>query len=741
MKNMTQALSYISRTNQLKITEPVKEFAEKLYLYLFKIGRGIECFSIKDLDFGEDGDSNSDFYQRRHKAIKHEIKKRLSDYGEEYNYSEIHYFMTSDKRHVFFLTPDKTHSGWRKLFCKESGNREKILNLIFKFHILSEELLDSKTADSFERLLLIHSEKENKSKNGLFIWGQELFLRYNYHDVLTLTLTRKNLKFSLPGDQNQYITLDGDEMGDILLYNEKKYYFSRKLDGRAGNSIKFMEFKKDEGFEHFRKTQLYHYQNLMTKLENFLQACDISYESLDFQADHYLENSFIKNIESAGTLEIINNSGTDLTESEKQFLENFLKTQDISAVSFYNFGKTISIYERMENEEENCWRIKQVTRWDEIEPDQEKNYLVFNKILDEESESSMAYQYNGLWYSAEKDTKEHPTSDFYSQLKKKISYLNTGKFVSIQGMNINDFRIIKKKGSNDRAVIFYGAKGKDEKKGKNNEAQLSLFDDEILNGDKDQITPEFRKILIELGIKNWVRCSLVNPDLPLPVKHQSFSEKRFFAIYVRSPKKQEAKAVAVEFLYKEGYIRIKSIFHGLKEIENRFPILRKRKNDPEKVQDNQQYYIDEETQTYISAYTNDFFTPTLIGRENIIDDLESGTLEINRKKNNKLLPLVLCYNDDVQRVKNLICLDLKNEKFIQYYVPPAQSLGKDIKKGFRVYHLIGKTYSKKDIPTNELIRHPLTALHFGTLTQNVLKISENSQSSLLQKVAKIFIEN
>jgi len=86
-------------------------------------------------------------------------------------------------------------------------------------------------------------------------------------------------------------------------------------------------------------------------------------------------------------------------------------------------------------------------------------------------------------------------------------------------------------------------------------------------------------------------------------------------------------------------------------------------------------------------------------------------------------------------------LDLKNETFIQYYVPPAQSPRNVIKNGFRVYHLIGKTYSKEDITTKELIKHPLTILHFSTLTQNVLKISENSQSSLLQKVAKVFIEN
>ncbi len=89
----------------------------------------------------------------------------------------------------------------------------------------------------------------------------------------------------------------------------------------------------------------------------------------------------------------------------------------------------------------------------------------------------------------------------------------------------------------------------------------------------------------------------------------------------------------------------------------------------------------------------------------------------------------------------MICLDLKNEDFIQYYVPSTQNLQQTIKRGFRVYHLIGKTYAGDSIPTSQLIEEPITALHFTTLTQNVLKISENSQSSLLQKITKVLIEN
>jgi hypothetical protein len=111
--------------------------------------------------------------------------------------------------------------------------------------------------------------------------------------------------------------------------------------------------------------------------------------------------------------------------------------------------------------------------------------------------------------------------------------------------------------------------------------------------------------------------------------------------------------------------------------------------------------------------------------------------------------VVAYYNGNAQpinRIQNMICLDLQNEAFIQYYVPPAQGLDSSIQRGFRVYHAIAKKYSLESVSTelvstSEAIEHPLAALHFSTLTQNILKLSDNSQSSLLQKVAKILIEN
>ncbi len=124
--------------------------------------------------------------------------------------------------------------------------------------------------------------------------------------------------------------------------------------------------------------------------------------------------------------------------------------------------------------------------------------------------------------------------------------------------------------------------------------------------------------------------------------------------------------------------------------------------------------------------------------------MEEGTLEINRGTS-KLLPLVSYYNDEIKpknKIQKMICLDLNNHDFIQYYVPSAQNIPQSIPRAFRVYHFIGRPYESEDrIPTSELIKEPIAALHFSTLTYDVLKISENSQSSLLQKIARVLIEN
>ena len=763
-----EALSDISRTNQIKITSSPEKVAEKLFLYLFKLEKGIGWFDAKDLDFNKEKDSRSDFYQRRHKAIKQEIKKRLLGHGKEPKDGDIQYFMSysNGKIPVFFLTPDKTNSSWKEQF-KDQTNQGKILNLVFKIHLLSKSLSSfSETMNGFEKLLFVHSTKLTKSENGLVVWGQEISLNYNYHHVLTVKLSRTCLLFS---EKSQYHTFDGDDMGEMSIYNDKEYYFTKKLDGRSANFIQFMTFKKDKSFENFKKSQICHYQNLATQLENFLNMCGIAYERLSFQADHYIKDCFIKDkdVKTVKNLEIINNTGKDLTENDKRFLDNILQQQGVFSLSFYLSGKSISSYEFIEDEGIPCWKINEMASWKEIVLDKQKNYLVFNKILDEESETSIAYQHDGLWYSTTqvKDVDDQPIVDFYTQLKRKTCYVDTGEFFSIQGMNVQELRMIKNKKETVRSILDYlknnidldelHQEAKEFTNGKLLESEEAIIyylmnqhnipaSKKFRKKYKIKFSPEFQKVLIELGIKNWIRENFEKPGLAFRIHYPSLPEQEFFSIYVRHPKDQTEKVVAVEFLYKDGNLSIKNVLRDVSEIKKRFSkILKTKKNNSDDLINNRYYLVDEKQGISISCYTDDLYTPTLIGCEALIEKVENGDLQMNRQRNNKLFPLVLYYNDQVQQVKDLICLDLRNKTFIQYYVPPAKSLGRELKKaeGFRVYHIIGKTFSGADLTTEELIKLPITLLHFSTLTQKILKLGDNSQSSLLQKVAKVFIEN
>lgn len=791
MKNqLIEAKSDRSRTNQLKIL-PNQDIAKKLYQYLFKAGKGIECFelhyppatdesneSVENSDSeteSSDDDSQTDFFRERHKYIKSEVKKRLSQHGEEIKYSDIQYFLSrsNGKKYIFFLSP-KQNSSWKRLF---EDNKERIFNLVFKFYLLSS-VLPGETIKGFEELFFLHSKNLNKSKDALLVWGQNLLVRYNYHNVLILTLTRKSRRF-LPQDRKDYNTVDGEDLGELIVYKKKEYYHSRDRDARRSNSINFMDFRRDdddEQYGRFKKTQLYHYQNLMNKLENFLQECKIEFKILDFQAGYYLENPFIKNIETIESLEIINNIGIDLTEIQQQFLQKFFSNKGVSVLTFYNSGETISTYEKIENENEDdpCWGITEVIPWSNIELDKSKNYLVFNKLLEQEV-GSMAYQRdNGLWCPSTK-LEGRSQIDFYSQLKSKYNYLDTGKFYSIQGINIFAFQIAQQARRNRQneqeesfAVLNYPSgididilrqDCLDFSNGQSLDIEgylacyLSQQEDSeawenFCNVHKLKIAPELEKILIELGIKNWIKQSISNIDCALTINSQSFSEKEFWTIYVRSPRNSEAQAVAVQFVFKNSRIYLKNAMRDINKITRKFRFLRRQRNNSEKLINDQQYLVDEAEKLYISCYTSDNFTPTLIGRHNIVEELESNTLEVNRSRegesSSKLLPVVSYYNSELKplyTIQNLICFDLKNELFLQYYVPSAKNIERIIKKGFRVYHLIGKKYSGDPISTLELVENPLVALHFSTLTQNILKISDNSQSSLLQKIAKVLVEN
>ena len=57
-----------------------------------------------------------------------------------------------------------------------------------------------------------------------FVWGQNFYINLNTYNVLTLTLTRQSRLFK---SEATYETIDGNDLGELLMHKEKKYRLVR----------------------------------------------------------------------------------------------------------------------------------------------------------------------------------------------------------------------------------------------------------------------------------------------------------------------------------------------------------------------------------------------------------------------------------------------------------------------------------------------------------------------------------
>ncbi|MFZ6027286.1 MAG: hypothetical protein ACOYYS_06195 [Chloroflexota bacterium] len=774
MLNLINEKSDVSRSNQVRILDTPEVIAEKLRQYLHEKGKGIDVFPVRRLL--QDHAPNEDYIDRD-RRIRKEVKKRLGASGQPLENMDIQYFLAESggESYAFFLTSNRKHTGWIDLFKTSEKNQEKIINLVFKLHLISQ-MLPFETINGFEELLIIHKTLEGKGSGELKVWGHEIYVHLNRYQVLSINLSRKCRLF----EDDHFHTLDGDGLGNVLLARSggKRYSFKRKLDGRKKNTIDFMRF---DSLEKFRTTQLYYYQKLMDELESFLSYCGIGYTPPIFQADAYLENPFVDqdDIDTASafnSMTIINNTGEDFSPEEMAFLQNFFTHQGLAEVQIGFSGQTVSKYELVtgENDDDASWKIMEAIPWSSVQLHQGENYLVFNKILDEEEASSMAYQRqkDGLWLPSS-EIEDEDVVDFYSNLKRRYTYVSSGAFFCMQGVNVTRFTAIAGEEVKEMVVMRYSPEKVNDHELQSEARQFTdgLYLDapdmilaylrkqtvaeawhKFCQKHKIKVSAEFKKILSEMKIKSWIRVGLIDPTLGLPVAPQQFPENTFWSIYVSSPWRGETKAVAVKFLFKNGQIFIQEIMTDRSAIQQKFRFLRtsarKTKDGESKLFDNQQYFADEEAGIFINCYTAREFTPILIGRPNLIADVEAGNVRIDRTTkggtSSRILPLVMYYNPETAPIKSIqdrICVDSTNKTFIQYFVPPKMGVNNRVKRAFRVYHLYGYTYQGVQLTTQQLLSNPIVALHFNTLTQNVLKIGENSQSSLLQKVARVLVEN
>lgn len=682
--------------------------------------------------------------------------------------------------------------------------RERILNLVFKLYLLQNHLIDLMPEDNcltgLEQLVLIHA-KERDENGTLMVYGYSISFIYNKYETVSLRLQNKGYKVG----NGLHATFDsGGDMGDITI-SGKDYSFEKKLDGRA-NQPPFVIFPQESRYpiyedrvRAFSKCKLYLFQAAMDQLIAFFEECKIPVQELPFSATHYIDSPFLreKNIKcNLKPLMILNNTGQDFSESKKDFLMAVLNNMGYSSVSYFEDGATINTYkmgrwvdEAFVPEEEykapdknhrKVWDISEQIPWDSIKLTADYAYLVFNKILKKSGQGSSVAQlddeHDGYWTLPKKEIKKGCRKDFYTTLRGKALEINkstTNELVCIQGINADAWEEIKHRSQKKYAIFTLT-----DPKAKANDIEEFDMPYQVLSQLKKRncrkpfdpkkdldapvkFSPEFDKALSELYYKMWFAEALDTKDIfskaffDTQIDNRLYPIKpfKFESVFTRTPRGGDTEIAVVQFRYENGVIYVENKYCDTQKAEEEygqcFQRITRGKN-ARRILDGQKLLVDRQRRIYVTGYWSINYSPTLIGHPNLMASIKEGTAELKKTKPDPMLPIVRYFSLDPQKnkqittaAKNLVYLDLSNENFIQYFVPPKMGPQFEIAKGFTVYHLMGFTFENKKInlKTADLINDPLVTIFLHTLTTDMLRISENSKTSFLHKLPRIIIEN
>lgn len=253
--NLTQG----KMIKKLKILDNPKNLAEKLFLYLFQNGKGISSFSVKYLL--EDYHKKSKFKDRKGELIliETEIRKRLSVYMYQAKDQYVNFFMSNSNGDymVFYILPDKSHSGWKHFF-KNPSDAERVFNLVFSFYMESKKIKQDFISDYRKLFFDVDVFEQNK-----------LLVQFNIDYTINPATEKDKI---LPKYANH-----SSGIPDFRLINgfgKRKKRNSTNTASKAVNTAQ-KEAVKDSQFE---ATKANYSKNMILQLALFLNRCNISFK-------------------------------------------------------------------------------------------------------------------------------------------------------------------------------------------------------------------------------------------------------------------------------------------------------------------------------------------------------------------------------------------------------------------------------------------------------------------------------
>lgn len=420
-------------------------------------------------------------------------------------------------------------------------------------------------------------------------------------------------------------------------------------------------------------------QNLIADtLEGLLARLDISYDSREFKATHVLDSFIHSDKQLTSDVVVIDNIGTEFEKGKK----DRVLSQVVS--EFKDNNAIVKSHTPMLND-----------------LDDQKSYLVLNASETKGGSSisavGISIEMNTFWDAFRKVSPDKREAlDYYTRLKIE-RFDQQGSHV-IQGLNVFD----GERESLDRKT-----------------------------GESFAISPhKLNRIKSELWLKERVFRYGEFSDITLP-------KGEFTLIYVRSlfGKKMNFFVSVVDVEIKENSLSIISSKIVNSELRLRLdcPFLGKRKMF------NDSFYIyDRHQKTLLTSYSSDR-VPQIIGNTEVdnISLNESEELIVNRKSATDISVLPYYLLPKERKQYHHIYLQERGPDLL-YFVAPKQRPNQDIAKQNRISNIL--TFDEQGNLLKAL-EQPVTKVFLSSFTEDILRINEVSKSSLLEKIAKLYLEN
>lgn len=630
----------------------------------------------------ESKESNETLWKRIHREIKQLIRKELGLPDNQSVYYEISHVSDSGhyKVYFFYIAPKKENIISIDELTKESVSKDKIFQALIGLHLKR----------AFIAQVQEYYEFEPEYFNSKLYLGAELKSQSDKEGKVKVDALYPEIYFS---NQNELIVtihrksfksiseakIVAEVDDNTLVFRNSKGTFkvTEDIDARKYSKKMFMTF--DEGYRYC----INHAQNsVMSLLKQILSTHEISYKERTYQANYALDNFLKTEKKIKKPLVVIDNLGDCYTTEERK-----------------------NLYEQLENEYPSS-EFAVSSQFESLDNfTEEKSYLVLNRSHSRNGSSVMVgdVKYNTFWdaYRLYKPDEEN-NLDYYSKIK--FDRFESNRPVVLQGLNVE--RLTKE--------------SMDKETGKKYESYKPISKHKL------------NRIQTELWLKEGVIINRQLTDITLPKSNLTL-------IYVRKPKSNNKRlsffgsVVDVELTGSELNIQSQQIFKTEQRLFHHCPYLKNRK-----LYNDAFYIFDKDGQVFLSAYHSSR-VPEIIGNIQV-DNI--ATAEANNDKLRRLTAINECplpyylLKKERKQYHHIYLQELEND--LLCFVSRLNSVQQKIEKQNLIYNIL--TFDTEGNLLKALDQR-VTEIYLKSFTEDILRVNEVSKSSLLEKVARLYIEN